>query len=116
MRSKPPARVLLGLRVVKVALVGMLMSLLIGLHAQATPADQAPVADPFADTVDQLMSANRCSFTGFGPTEIPASALLRVSTDQVRVVSFERGWAAYEGTKPGTLVAVCLGPRVAGDH
>ncbi|MBZ5735801.1 hypothetical protein K8Z61_15005 [Nocardioides sp. TRM66260-LWL] len=62
-----------------------------------------------AARVDRLMTRERCSPTGFGPSVIPARALLRTGDGVVRVVSFDRGWAAYEGRAPGTLVAVCLG-------
>jgi hypothetical protein len=56
-----------------------------------------------------MIARFRCSTTGFAGREIPASALVR-RDGVVRHVSFEAGWAAYQGTRPGTLVAVCRAP------
>lgn len=48
-----------------------------------------------------------CSTEGLAPGVIPGHALLRDGAGRVRVTTFDRGWAAYAGERPGTLVAVC---------
>lgn len=77
----------------------------------ATRTEQTTSAETVTARIDQLMVQQDCSYTGFGADVIPATALLRTTTDDVRVVSFARGWAAYQGEKPGTLIAVCRGAR-----
>ena len=71
-----------------------------GTAVTATPAD--------VDRTDELMSLYGCSTRGLGKV-IPAHAIVRrTATGEVRLVSFDRGWAAYEGRLPGLeLVAVC---------
>ncbi|HEU5454165.1 MAG TPA: hypothetical protein VFU85_00630 [Nocardioides sp.] len=62
-----------------------------------TPAQQA------------LMKRYDCSPDGFGDGSTPRSAIIR-SESGLQVVSFDRGWQVYTGTRPHALVAVCLDP------
>lgn len=57
-----------------------------------------------------LMERYGCSTSGLEPGVFPRSALLRGANGLVRPVSFERGFAAWEGRRSGTLVAVCRMP------
>jgi len=50
-----------------------------------------------------------CSLDGFGDGSQPRSALIRDDGD-LRVVSFDRGWQVYTGSRPHALVAVCHAP------
>jgi hypothetical protein len=75
------------------------------------PDPAATPLDPAAERLDRLMERHRCSMSGLGEGVIPRSAIIRVDDDPPRVVSFERGWASYEGRRPGTLVAVCRDAR-----
>lgn len=108
-------RVLAHARLVKVGLVAAIaVVLLVGALGRPSPAERdrserVAAQSAVAAQVARLMEAERCSYTGFGADVIPAKALLRTDADTVEVVSFARGWAAYEGRRPGTLVAVCLG-------
>jgi hypothetical protein len=59
--------------------------------------------------VERAVSDHRCSFQGYNRHPRAASALIRTSGGNVRVVSFEKGWDVYNGKRPGSLIAVCLG-------
>lgn len=77
-----------------------------------SPADAEPAANPtsqydrvlYADKLDRLTERHDCGDVPEGV--IPAHALLLLDGD-VEVVSFDRGWAAYQGTGTGTLLSVC---------
>lgn len=64
-----------------------------------------------ARPLDHLMTANRCSYTGFDATVVPSTAIVRDASGRDRLVSFEDGWAVFTGKRTGELVAVCLGPE-----
>jgi hypothetical protein len=101
--------VLRALDLVKGAVLGTVITIGATAHVSAEPA--AP-REPATDTaLEQLMADHRCTTTGFPDGAIPASTLLRNREGHLRVVTFERGWAALQGTAPGEVVAVCLGPR-----
>lgn len=84
-----------------------------GLDAFATvqdteqvPSHASVVAERQAERIATLSSRYDCSSSGLASGVIPAHAVVRVG-DAVRLTTFDRGWAAYEGTAPGTLVSVC---------
>ena len=58
----------------------------------------------------RLFEHNRCSTTGFKPDVMPARAMVRRTTGETVVVSFDEGWSVFTGQAPGELVATCLGP------
>ena len=100
--------------ITKGLLGGAVVVTMLGTQVDGSPAtrtEQTTSADVVTARIDALMVQQDCSYTGFGADVIPATALLRTTTDEVRVVSFARGWAAYQGEKPGTLIAVCRGAR-----
>lgn len=77
----------------------------------------SPQADGGVDRIgnvtgplDDLMTANRCSLTGFDRGVIPSTAIVRTPVGDTELVSFDQGWAVFSGEQPGDLVAVCLGP------
>lgn len=110
MRYHPPPGVSLGLGLVKASLIGVLLTLALGLGVSVTDrADQssAPSADAQSSRAARLMERFECSQTGFGSKVIPNSALIHLD-GRVKRVSFDRGWAVFTGAKPGTLMAVCL--------
>ena len=75
-----------------------------GTSATTTP----PVEVRQTERTETLMSVYDCSTHGLG-TVVPAHAIVRrTGSGGVRLVTFDRGWAAYEGRLPGLeLVAVC---------
>lgn len=92
------------------------MTLLIGLGAVSlvTPPQSSGPTDRLgmsSGPLDDLMQANRCSFTGFDRKVIPSTAIVRTPAGETELVSFDRGWAVFSGDLPGQLVAVCLGPK-----
>ena len=60
--------------------------------------------------MDRILERNACSLTGFPPEVVPRSAVIREADGRTRLVSFDRGWAVFNGDREGDLVAVCLGP------
>jgi hypothetical protein len=60
-----------------------------------------------------MMERNRCSVTGFDRDQIPSTAIVRTPQGEIRLVSFDQGWAVFSGEAAGELVAVCLGPEEA---
>jgi hypothetical protein len=101
-----------ALTVVKSAGLGALLSLSVvgGLEA-GSPTDgptSGSVDDAYQRVVERAVADHRCSFQGFGAQVQAASALIRTSGGNLRVVSFEKGWDVYNGKRPGSLVAVCL--------
>jgi hypothetical protein len=87
-------------------------ALLIGLANLATTAEvpDAPSATPAPSPAQlHLMRRYDCSQNGFGDGSQPRSALIRDDGD-LRVVSFDRGWQVYTGSRPHALVAVCHAP------
>ncbi len=109
MRHDVPPGVLLGLSLTKSALIGLALTLALGLGAPVTDrADQssAPSADVSSSRVDRFMDRYECSETGFGSEVIPNSALIHVD-GRMKRVSFDKGWAVFTGDEPGTLMAIC---------
>lgn len=103
--------VLRTLDLVKGAVLGAVITIGATAHVSAEPASPADPAPQVDTALEQLMTDHRCTTTGFPDGSVPASTLLRNREGQLRVVSFDRGWAAYQGDAPGELVAVCLDPR-----
>jgi hypothetical protein len=86
--------------------------ILVGL-ANLAPPDQLPTG-PFAvqspsPAQRELMERYDCSPDGFGDGSTPRSAIIR-SDKGLEVVSFDRGWQVYTGTRPHALVALCHNP------
>jgi hypothetical protein len=86
--------------------------ILVGLANLAPPAETP--SGPFAvgspsPAQLELMKRYDCSPDGFGDGSTPRSAIIR-SQSGLEVVSFDRGWQIYTGTRPHALVAICLDP------
>ena len=99
-----------GIRVLARTLVAA--AVLIGLANLTTQADvpAVPSATPPPSQAQlHLMRRYDCSLDGFGDGSQPRSALIRDDGD-LRVVSFDRGWQVYTGSRPHALVAVCHAP------
>ena len=84
---------------------------LLGLGTQladaATPAHTQARPEPaWVEEAARLNVRYACSHTGLADGVIPERAIVRVG-DDVRVVSFEEGWATYHGQRPGILLSVC---------
>jgi hypothetical protein len=74
----------------------------------ATTSARLPTGPAVGETRRHRLSERLgCSTEGLAPGVVPGHALLRDADGRVRVTTFERGWAAYAGERPGTLVAVC---------
>jgi hypothetical protein len=85
---------------------------LVGL-ANVTPPAETP-ASPYAvqppsEAQLKLMRRYDCSPDGFGDGSTPRSAIIRKGNG-LDVVSFDRGWQVYTGSRPHALVAICLDP------
>jgi hypothetical protein len=95
----------------KGAALGGLLTLVVvgGLHPTA-PSAHPDVAetDAYERVVERAAADHRCTFAGFGDQAVPASALIRNAQGQLRQVTFELGWAVYNGKRPGKLIALCL--------
>lgn len=76
------------------------------LQAPAATSGPAPDRLAWQDRADRLTERLACEPGAVPQGVIPEHALLLLE-DRLHVVDFGRGWAAYEGTQPGTLVAVC---------
>ena len=99
-----------GIRVLARTLVAA--AVLIGLANLTTQADvpAVPSATPPPSPAQlHLMRRYDCSLDGFGDGSQPRSALIRDDGD-LRVVSFDRGWQVFTGSRPHALVAVCHAP------
>ena len=99
-----------GLRIVARTLVAA--AVLIGLANITTPADLPAgpsITPPLSPAQLELMRRYDCSRNGFGDGSAPRSAIIREDGD-LRVVSFDRGWQVYTGTRPHALVAICHDP------
>ena len=100
------------LATVKGAALGGLLTIVVvgGLHATAPSADPGTSEEPdaYQGVVQREVADHHCSYSGFGISTVPSSALIRNARGQLRRVSFAVGWEVYSGRRPGTLVAVCL--------
>lgn len=83
------------------------------LNMLAEPDSEPQQLGLSARPLDQMMQHNRCSFTGFGSDVIPSKAVIRTPAGETRLVTFDEGWAVFNGDAAGDLVAVCLGPDKA---
>lgn len=100
-------RRLLG--VAKLGVVVAIIAVVTGTLVGGTTPSRSPV-DPSSDRLARLMEVYDCSTTGLDEGVVPGSAVLRSTDGALRMVTFERGWAAYDGSGSGTLVAVCAAP------
>lgn len=115
-RPTAPRVLLRGLDVVKGLVLGTVVTIGAAAHVQAEPADPPAAVAPAVDhELERLMAHERCTTTGLPEGAIPARTLIRLPDGHLRAVSFDRGWAAHQGTAPGVLVAVCQGPLAASD-
>lgn len=112
-RPTTPRWLLRGLDVVKGLVLGTVVTIGAAAHVQAdAPAPSTSAPAPAVDhALERLMAHERCTTTGLPEGSIPARTLIRLPDGHLRAVSFDRGWAAHQGTAPGELVAVCLGAR-----
>jgi hypothetical protein len=99
-----------GVRMMARTLVAAVV--LVGL-ANVTPPAETP-ASPYAvqppsEAQLKLMRRYDCSPDGFGDGSTPRSAIIRKGNG-LDVVSFDRGWQVYTGSRPHALVAICLDP------
>ncbi len=99
------------LRLAVLASVAVTVSQLGPEPAPRTTTVEDPAADAVEVRTEQIVALHSCSHTGLAGGAIPARAVLRTVDARgrvsVRITSFDRGWAAYTGERPGTLVAVC---------
>jgi hypothetical protein len=98
-----------GIRMLTRTLVAA--AVLIGLAnlSTSTHVPTGPAAAPPNPAQMELMERFNCSPDGFGDGSTPRSAIIR-SEEGLQVVSFDRGWEIYTGTRPHALVAVCHDP------
>ena len=66
------------------------------------------VSPAWVSEAQRLIEKHHCSTKGLGEGRIPTRAVVRVG-EKVRTASFDVGWAMHQGTRPGTLLAVCPG-------
>ena len=71
----------------------------------AEVSDQRAV-DELSRRIQRLSERHACSTGGLEPGVIPSRSLVQLD-GQVRVTSFDEGWAVLEGKAPGNHVAVC---------
>lgn len=86
---------------------------MVGAAERAEPSGStpAPLTVTQPDTPEtRLMRRFDCSVTGYGDGSTPQSAIVRVPSGRLRVVSFQEGWAVHVAEGPAQLVAVCLRP------
>ncbi len=73
---------------------------------EQVPSHTSAAQERVAHKVQALSQEHHCSPDGLAPGVIPEHAVIRVG-DAVRLTTFDRGWASYQGEKPGALIAVC---------
>ena len=69
------------------------------------PADTA-LSELQVREVNALNRKYDCSTSGLAPGQMPARTVVRVG-GEIRLASFDEGWAVHLGEVPGTLVSVC---------
>ena len=69
------------------------------------PADTT-LSELQARKADALSRKYDCSTSGLAPGQMPARTVVRVG-GEIRLASFDEGWAVHLGEVPGTLVSVC---------
>ena len=74
--------------------------------APAAGSSAAGIPDEQVQKINALNLKYDCSYRGPGADVIPARAVVRVG-DEVRLASFDEGWAIHLGDVPGTLVSLC---------
>ncbi|MCX6399162.1 MAG: hypothetical protein NTX33_04420 [Propionibacteriales bacterium] len=119
--SAPTSRFKVTVQAIRAASTAGALTLLVGFGAVNMISDPQPTAPAeqlgmSSGPLDALMEKNRCSFTGFDRNVIPSKAIVRTPEGETELVSFDHGWAVFNGDVAGELVAVCLGaptPRAA---
>jgi hypothetical protein len=90
-----------------VAMVTVAEALGVGtVLADTSSPERERTAPAWVTEAARLNAKHECSRTGLAEGAIPARAVVRVGRD-VRVTSFEDGWAIYHGERRGTLLSVC---------
>jgi hypothetical protein len=104
----------------RTAITAAALTLLLGLGAVSVfSPPEAPTEIGLSvqdEQVNRLLERHQCSLTGFDPGVVPATAVIRDRLGRTRLVSFDHGWAVFNGERPGELVAVCLGSARAAGH
>lgn len=103
---------LAGLALVQVAFSGMVFGEVLAAPRDASYVEEQERSAAYQARYEQLSARYDCSRTGLAPGEIPGSALLNLD-GELHAVTFDRGWASYEGKAPGSLASVC---RLTLDH
>jgi hypothetical protein len=97
----------------RAALTAAALTLLVCLGAisviGAPPEAAVPEQLGLSSGLSRMLERNNCSTTGFAPDVIPSKAIVIRPSGVSELVSFDYGWQVFEGTRPGQLVAVCLG-------
>jgi len=96
----------------RTALTAASLTLVAGLGTISVLTQPQPPAELGLSSrpMDRMLERNNCSLTGFPPEVVPRTAVIRDADGRTRLVSFDRGWAVFNGDRAGELVAVCLGP------
>lgn len=68
--------------------------------------DERDELDAMNHKIEALNAKYRCSSTLLDDGVIPARTVVRMG-DEVRLATFDEGWAMHLGDVPGTLVSVC---------
>ena len=77
-----------------------------GIAAAVQPPAEKPLSENQVRRITALNEEFECSPDGLEPGVVPARAVVRVDRE-VRVTSFDEGWAMHLGEARGTLVSVC---------
>lgn len=96
----------------QVGLAGALVFLVaLSQSTAVSPGAATPTDQPVTDRAERIISRLHCSRSGLPGDAIPSRSVVRPDRpggrQELRVTSFDRGWASYTGERPGTLVAVC---------
>lgn len=111
---------LTALTSIRTALTAGALTLLVGLGAASVLSAPPSTGDQLGlsvqdEATSRVLERHNCSTTGFDADVIPTTAVIRNASGRIKVVSFDHGWAVFNGERPGELVAVCLGrPHAAG--
>lgn len=76
------------------------------VEISSAPEDVTYQPSPVEDRVASLVAANDCRVEGLGPDVIPGHAIADIGAGP-ELVTFDQGWAIYEGTATGVLYAIC---------
>ncbi len=94
------------------ALTAASLTLIVGFGAIGLLSQEPAPAGPLglsSTPLDKMLERHNCSVTGFDADVVPRSAVVRHPDGSTELVSFDQGWAVFNGEEAGDLVAVCLG-------